>query len=154
MKGILLLILVSVHLRCLAQEHNSVFTSQEGGRFEIIQSPILRSLLFKLDKEKGRVFQYVTDSKGYNNWEEILVMELVPDTTFEVSGKNKYQLFMSGHSVKEVFLLNIDEGDTYQLMEDIDSKKLFFSLIVEPINNKIPFERREFYRDYFIKEKE
>ena len=148
MKKICILFMFAMCINSYAQNHYSNSTSVEGGRYEIIQSSTLNSLLFKLDKETGRIYQYAKNKNGDNNWEEIFVLGLVQDSTVAVPGKINYQLFMSGFSVQEIFLLNINNGHTFQLLQDTETNKLFFSHIVEPAGNLFPREI-DYVREYF-----
>ena len=104
----------------------SVSTSQTGGRYEIIQSNIKRSLFFKLDKFTGDVYQFVSTSDGGYTWQKI-----------NVEGKglgslNKsitYQLFMGGMMAADCILLNIVTGETFMLFEDSKTNTLYFGKI-------------------------
>ena len=112
-----------------------VSTSQTGGRYEIIQSNVLRELLFKLDKYTGEVYQYVKYDTGIigNGWEKVAVlmkMDEIKDPT-----KINYQLFMSGLSAGDCFLLNINNGNTYRLFKDKKDNKIYFSKVaMEEVN--------------------
>ena len=63
---LLLFLLCSANLYSQGLEkHQSVTTSQTGGRYEIVQSEIKRSNTFKLDKYTGRIYVFVT---AKNDW--------------------------------------------------------------------------------------
>ncbi len=103
-----------------------VITSQTGGRYEIIQSNIKRSLLFRLDKYTGDVFQFVkTESEAFPYlWQKI---EIIGNREGDAPNTINYQLFLGGISAADCFLLNINTGRTFKLYEDKDTKELFFS---------------------------
>ena len=122
---IFLLMLLSVRMFAV-DGVGSVSTSQTGGRYEIIQSNIKRSLYFKLDKFTGDVYQFVSTSDGGYTWQKI-----------NVEGKglgslNKsitYQLFMGGMMAADCILLNIETGETFMLFEDSKTNTLYFGKI-------------------------
>lgn len=122
---IFLLMLLSVRMFAV-DGVGSVSTSQTGGRYEIIQSNIKRSLYFKLDKFTGDVYQFVSTSDGGYTWQKI-----------NVEGKglgslNKsitYQLFMGGMMAADCILLNIVTGETFMLFEDSKTNTLYFGKI-------------------------
>lgn len=124
-------------LTSLAQveDYPYVFTSQTGGRFEIIQSPMARRLTFKLDKYTGNIFQLVRNEEKELVWRKLLNFELDLLNIFlpeKVEEKISYQLFMGGMAISDCFLLNIHNGDTYRLYEDSESEELYFSLMKSP----------------------
>ena len=97
----------------------SVSTSQAGGRYEIIQSEILRSLTFKLDKYTGYVYKLVKGDGDEFQWESIRVYD--HDKVDPNNNQNEeitYQLFMGSKMASDCFLLNIKTGHTWQLMHD------------------------------------
>jgi hypothetical protein len=100
-----------------------VSTSTESGRFEFIQSTIARRISFMLDKYTGRVWQMVQISKqGEIGFAPI--PKDIPSTDAK-SEKINYQLYMSGTALKDCFLLNINTGEVWQLVEDKDEELLF-----------------------------
>ena len=136
MNRILVLIcFVMVSLCGYAQmEHRpSVSTSQTGGRFEIIQSPIARKLTFRLDKFTGDVYQLILDKYDKPMWNKISnfwVSKLVDDS--KKANNIRFQLFMSGKALADCFLLDIETGITFILSEDTESGELFFAYMKDP----------------------
>lgn len=124
-KVFILCIVIFFSIKLFAIETTGyVATSQTGGRFEIIQSNIKRSLFFKLDKYTGDVFQYVLDSEGRGTWQRI---DILGKTYTDNNTTISFQLFLGGIAVADCILLDINSGDTYKLYEDNDTKELFFS---------------------------
>lgn len=126
-KTFVIFLLMFLSVRMFAVDGvGSVSTSQTGGRYEIIQSNIKRSLYFKLDKFTGDVYQFVSTSDGGYTWQKI-----------NVEGKglgslNKsitYQLFMGGMMAADCILLNIVTGETFMLFEDSKTNTLYFGKI-------------------------
>jgi len=122
---IFLLMLLSVRMFAV-DVVGSVSTSQTGGRYEIIQSNIKRSLFFKLDKFTGDVYQFVSTSDGGYTWQKISVEGK------RLGSLNKsitYQLFMGGMMAADCILLNIVTGETFMLFEDSKTNTLCFGKI-------------------------
>ena len=122
---IFLLMLLSVRMFAV-DGVGSVSTSQTGGRYEIIQSNIKRSLYFKLDKFTGDVYQFVSTSDGGYTWQKIYV------DGKGLGSLNKsitYQLFMGGMMAADCILLNIVTGETFMLFEDSKTNTLYFGKI-------------------------
>ena len=126
MKKLLLLLVSILFLSTNAlslDTKQAVSTSQTGGRFEIIQSELVRKNTFLLDKYFGQVYVLVKKSNDYPDWEPVKVY---PSSTDE-SPKNKinYQIFMGGIMARDCFLLNINTGETWILVETKDKGYMF-----------------------------
>ncbi len=98
------------------QKYNAVSTSQVGGRFEIVQSEILRSNTFKVDKYEGNIFVYVKTQDDWFGWQEVPRSSSLNDLV--LPDKINYQLFMGGVMASDCFFLNINTGVTWILIED------------------------------------
>ena len=120
-------IFISLGAMAQIEKHPYVSTSQTGGRFEIIQSPIARRLTFRLDKYTGEVFQYVLGKDDKPLWEKIsnVWLSLILDKD-KKQDYIKFQLFMGGIAVADCFLLDIETGITFNLYEDPNTRELFF----------------------------
>lgn len=126
-------------LGCFAQSERrySVSTTQTGGRYEIIQSPIARKLTFRLDKYTGKVYQLVLSKNDESIWE--IVSNSWLQFLLDKDKKNdhvRFQLFMSGIALADCFLLDLDTGITFMLYEDSDSGALFFKYMKDSDMNK------------------
>lgn len=110
-----------------ADEKQSVKTSTEGGRYEIIQSNIVRRLTIKLDKYTGQTYLMVKSKDDTLSWEK---MEWY-GTAFEEEDNDKinYQIFMGGIMAKDCILLNIHTGRTWMLFEDSRTENLYWSIM-------------------------
>ena len=139
-------VMMSLYGFAQLEHHPSVSTSQTGGRYEIIQSPIARILTLKLDKYTGMVYELV-ESKNQSS----CVWYLISNPTLDIrdkylseNEKNKmkdkicFQLFMGGIALKDCFLLDLIYGDTYKLCRDTDTGQLFFSKVTDYYSNFIP----------------
>lgn len=107
------------------ERKSAVCTSVDNGRYEIIQSEIMRSLIFLLDKYTGDVYQNVITSGEERCWEKRSVVGDSEDKT--PKNKINYQLFMGGLSVQDIMLLNINTGETWYLLEDPIYNEIYFS---------------------------
>lgn len=137
-----LTLLLVMSASSIAQERSSVSTSQTGGRYEIIQSPIARRYTLKLDKYSGNVWQYVNGLDDKPTWQSIprvlnMFGTLMPYsiTDKDLPKEIKYQIFMSGTMLRDLFLLNIETGQTWVLTNSSDDM-LFFDEIKEPLQNE------------------
>ena len=128
MKKIWLLLILLCYVNSYSQleKHQTFITSQVGGRYEIAQSEIKRSNTFKLDKYTGKVYAFVTTKSDWFTWQEIPKSVVTSDII--ISEKINYQLFMGGILAKDCFLLNINTGVTWVLVEDKKSGNLFFEV--------------------------
>lgn len=133
MKRLLLIVsFLLFSLGCFAQieTHPSVSTSQIGGQFEIIQSPLARKLTFKLDKYCGYVWQLVLAKDNSFAWQPVVIFNLYQK--YPNHDKNEeitYQIVMGGKSVQDCFLVNIKTGDTWQLKYSEEYDEYHFHLI-------------------------
>lgn len=130
-------LMVSVGCFAQSERQNFVSTSQTGGRFEVIQSPIARRLTFRLDKYTGKVYQYVLSNDDESIWK--IVSNPWLQVLHDKDEKNDYvrfQLFMSGIAVADCFLLDMETGITFMLYEDSNSGSLFFRYMKDPDLNK------------------
>lgn len=125
---IITLALISIVYQGYSQDNYShqFSSAPETVRYEIVQSDYGARYTLKIDKYSGKVFQLVSTDDGDLLWESILVLDNTkPDeSTWD---KVNFQLFTSGLGPRFTFLLNVNTGTTWQLMEDTESKVLFFS---------------------------
>jgi hypothetical protein len=128
MKGIFaLLILVPFAFKGRTQEtYSHQFSSvPQTARYEIVQSERGARNTFKIDKYTGQVFHIAEKSTHDLAWEPILFMdplskgETMPDRV-------NFQLFISGLGSRHIYLLRVDTGKTWQLIEDSKSGILFW----------------------------
>ncbi len=84
-------------------------------RFEILQSSLAAKLTLKVDKFTGTVSQIVETIDGGKTWQPIANRPHPNDKT--EPGKVNYQVFTSGLAVKFTFLINVNTGATWQLVE-------------------------------------
>jgi len=100
---------------------NTVTTHQsttvpESARFEVVQSPLLAKLAFRLDRYTGETWQFVsTQDKSYA-WQRIKRIALPNDT--KTTGKVNYQIFLSGIRVQVTILMNTTTGASWYIAED------------------------------------
>ncbi len=142
-KTVVYLFLLTLGMSAFAQEASSVSTSQLGGRYEIIQSPLARRYTFKLDKYTGNVWQYVMSVDDNPTWQSVpramdILGTLVPYsiTDEEISNTVRYQLYIGGIAARDMFLLEIETGQTWVLTNSSDDV-LFFNEIKEPAKDKL-----------------
>jgi hypothetical protein len=78
-----------------------------------------------LDKYTGDVYQNVVTSNNERAWRKMNKAGVSFDSTPQ--NKINYQLFVGGISVKDIFLLNINSGETWYIFQDDKTETLFFS---------------------------
>lgn len=103
------------------------------GRYEIVSSSLTRANTFKLDRYSGKVFQKVTTgSEDFDLvWEEVTVNGHPENTQkLTIYDAPSYQLFLSGRTNKDIFLLDTKKGYTWNLSRDTVDNVLFFYPIV------------------------
>lgn len=83
-----------------------------SGRYEIVESPLLARLAFKLDKFTGSIWQLVIDKKSELKWEPMAVHGLVRFKS-ETYTAPRYQIFMSGRAAMRTFLIDSLSGRTW-----------------------------------------
>lgn len=115
-------------------EYKSQATSLVGGRYEIIMSDVVLKHSFKVDKFLGQVYLLVKKEDGGITWEK-----MIKDVAFNnpiLSDKINYQLYMSGISIKYTFLINVNSGAVWQLVEDNSDKKnpILWWKLIETVN--------------------
>lgn len=127
MKRLVLIMLCALSLNCSFADDRycAVRTSVDNGRYEIVQSEMMRKLIFLLDKYTGDVYQNVLSSGKERAWRKLNKAGLSNDSTPQT--QINYQLFIGGFSVQDIFLLNINTGETWYIYEDKDTEVLFFS---------------------------
>lgn len=130
MKKILLFLSIVFVYNITFGQSGSIYvrTSITGGRWEIIQSPILRSNTFKVDKLYGTVYQMVQTKNKSIIWEKVTVENIHHDNlSNDVNQQINYQLFMGGMMAADAFLININTGHTWQLVKDPQSGIIWFT---------------------------
>ena len=103
-------------------------TSAPEGRYEILQSEILRTHTFRLDKYTGDLYLFATKEAWYG-WEKITRQGASSDTT--ALDRINYQLFLGCSQLRDAYLLNVNTGETWILVKDKNDK-----LLLQPISNK------------------
>lgn len=102
-------------------------------RYQIIESPISAQGTYLLDTFEGTVWENVVDSTGDEGWQRIEWLRGTGDERMygdrEVRGEPNYSLFTSTHAMKYTYLLNTRTGLTWQLFQDKDTQRLYFSVI-------------------------
>jgi hypothetical protein len=84
-------------------------------RFELLQSPLAVRGTFKLDKYSGAVYQIVKTKDDDTVWQEMPRYSHPLDK--RTDGRVSYQLFTSGLAMKFTFLMNVNTGAAWQLIE-------------------------------------
>jgi hypothetical protein len=88
----------------------------DSARFQVVQSPLLAKLAFRLDRFTGDTWQFVSKQKGGFSWQRVERIELPND--IKSSGKVNYQIFLSGIRAQITVLINTNTGASWYIAED------------------------------------
>ena len=125
-KFILITLCVMSLLNVYADDnYSAVRTSVDNGRYEIVQYEIMRRLIFLLDKYTGDVYQNLLSTKDERVWRKLKKAGSSNDVTPQT--QINYQLFVGGFSINDIFLPNINTGETWYIFQDTETEMLFFS---------------------------
>jgi hypothetical protein len=100
----------------LLQKHEATTPPLEA-RYEIIQSSVAVKVTLRLDRHNGVVDQLVSRPDTTIGWEP-LVRRSHRDPDTRVAQRANYQIFTSGTTIRYTFLINVNTGATWQLVED------------------------------------
>lgn len=101
-------------------------------RFQIVQSPITARDTFRVDRFTGRVWQQRVDREKSTVWHRIDPPPDTPDSPNQVN----YQVFMSGITVRDTFLMNIHTGACWILTKDNGNEATLFWALVKNEQDK------------------
>ena len=85
-------------------------------RYQVVQSPMLAKLTFRLDRFTGDTWQFVEKAGGGFTWQRIQRIDVANDT--KVNGKVNYQIFLSGILAQVTVLINTNTGASWVIVED------------------------------------
>ena len=124
----LILILASLVCHGWTQETNNhqYSSAPENSRFQIVQSEQGARFTFNIDKYTGSVFLLVQGKSGVT-WQLIDSEEQLYDET--IPNQVNYQLFTSALGIRYTFLININTGITWQLVEDKKTNVYWWSAL-------------------------
>mgnify|MGYP003571269276 CR=1 FL=1 len=125
--AIAMLTVVGAYAQYNIPQYSSVATNPCCGRYEIIQSEIIRKLTFKVDKYEGAIYQLVSDKNDVKVWQLMDILGFYGPGT-ETSNPRlpnqiNYQLFTGGNMAEDTYLINIHSGKTWILSEDRKTKE-------------------------------
>lgn len=99
-------------------------------RYQIVQSSIAARGTYKVDTYLGNVYQLVVDANDNESWQQLSRKGNV-NNDITVEGQRNYEIFLSTIAMKFTYLINLNTGATWQLVQDPDTEEIFFS----PIND-------------------
>ena len=99
-------------------------------RYQIVQSSIAARGTYKVDTYKGNVYQLVVDKNNNETW-ELLKRTGNSNNDNQVNGQRNYEIFLSTLAMRFTYLINLNTGATWQLVQDPDTEENFFSAIRE-----------------------
>jgi hypothetical protein len=103
-----------------------------GPRYEIIQSTLAAKGTFRLDTYSGDVCQLQSDGNKSEAWFKLrripAIMQGVDST---IEGRSNYHLFLSTIAMRFTYLINVNTGATWELVEDQQTREDYFSPIFD-----------------------
>jgi hypothetical protein len=100
----------------LIHKHEATTAPLEA-RYEIVQSSVALKVTLRLDRQNGVVDQLVSRPDSTIGWEP-LVRRSHRDPDTRLAQRANYQIFTSGLGIRYTFLINVNTGATWQLVED------------------------------------
>lgn len=97
-------------------------------RYEIIQSNFAAKFTVRLDKYTGITWFLVKKTNGDVTW-EIIAREEHPTDLHKPAGRVNYQIFTSGLTLRDTFLINVNTGATWQLLHDPKEDEDFWGVV-------------------------
>ena len=107
-------------------QHERSAVSSES-RFEIVQSTIVARSTYRIDKFTGRIDLMVMRADSSLRWQPMPRREH-PSGDTRVAGRANYQVFVSGIANRHTYLINTNNGATWQLVLTKDEE-----LVWDPI---------------------
>ncbi len=114
--GLLGASLISTPLFAQENAVSSSSTVPDSARYEIVQSPLLAKLTFRLDRFTGETWQFVSKKKGGYAWQRVERPAQAND--MKVPGRVNYQMFLSGVRAQTTVLINTNTGASWYIAED------------------------------------
>jgi hypothetical protein len=97
-------------------------------RYEVVQSTITAKFTVRLDKYIGTTHVMVKKANGDMTWQ---LLPRVGHATADskVPGRVNYQIFTSGLTIRDTFLINVNTGATWQLYHDSKENEDYWGAI-------------------------
>lgn len=128
---IVIVVLTFPSVRAQTARNEARTSVPADARFEIVQSNIAVKFTVRLDKFLGNVHMLVEDDEGSLVWERV-DRESYPKGEIMFPGRVNYQIFTSGLAIKSTFLININTGATWVLVENAKTSTQFWEAIPKP----------------------
>ena len=109
-----------------------VVPNYTGPRYEIIQSKLAAKGTFRLDTYTGEVCQLESDGNKSEIWHKLRrIPALLQSVDSTIDGRPNYNLFLSTIAMRFTYLINVNTGATWELVEDKLTTEDYFSPIFE-----------------------
>jgi hypothetical protein len=99
-------------------------------RYQIVQSTIAARGTYKVDTYEGSVYQMVVDKNNNETW-QLLSRLGNKINDHQIVGQRNYEIFLSSIAMRFTYLINLNTGATWQLVQDPSTEENFFSAINE-----------------------
>ena len=119
-----------LELKSELNKTQEISTKSNSPRYQIVQSSIAARGTYKVDTYEGNVYQLVVDKNNNETWE--LLRRIGNGTNDnQVNGQRNYEIFLSTLAMRFTYLINLNTGATWQLVQDPNTEENFFSAIRE-----------------------
>lgn len=119
-----------IELKSELNKTQEISLKSNSPRYQIVQSSIAARGTYKVDTYKGNVYQLVVDKNDNETW-ELLRRTGNSNNDNQVNGQRNYEIFLSTLAMRFTYLINLNTGATWQLVQDPDTEENFFSAIRE-----------------------
>jgi hypothetical protein len=107
-----------------------------SSRYEIVQSSLVVRFTFRVDRYLGAVDQLVMTEDSALTWQP-MVRHRHPNGEPRRASQVNYQLFLSGIAVRHTYLMNLNNGATWQLVMAADSELVWSPLIEQAYSHAL-----------------
>jgi hypothetical protein len=119
-----------VSLKNELNKTQEVSLKSNSPRYQIVQSSIAARGTYKIDSYYGDVYQLVVDNNNNESWE---LLRRIGNSNIDIkmTGQRNYEIFLSSIAMRFTYLINLNTGATWQLVQDSDTEENYFSPISE-----------------------
>lgn len=115
-------------LKAELNKTQEISLKSKSPRYQIVQSTLAARGTYKVDTYEGNVYQLVVDKNNNETWG--LLRRLGNSNNDEkVDGQRNYEIFLSTIAMRFTYLINLNTGATWQLVQDPNTEENFFSSI-------------------------
>jgi len=119
-----------IALKAELNKTQEISLKSNSPRYQIVQSSIAARGTYKVDTYEGDVYQLVVDKNNNETWQFLRQLGNSNNNNI-VKGQRNYELFLSSIAMRFTYLINLNSGATWQLVQDPNTEENYFSAISE-----------------------